>query len=70
MEAVKPCVCQENFASTAIKCAFRRVGKSVVLKPAADDPETWLADLKEIPADPEFMKERRQPKAPKRSVFK
>jgi antitoxin VapB len=49
---------------------IRRVGKSVVLEPLADDPETWLAELKRVPADPEFMKERRQPKTPKRTVFK
>jgi antitoxin VapB len=52
------------------KVRIRRVGKSVVLEPLADDPETWLAELKKVPADPEFMKERRQPKTPKRGVFK
>jgi hypothetical protein len=34
------------------------------------DPETWLAELKKVPADPEFMKERSQPKTPKRPIFK
>jgi antitoxin VapB len=52
------------------KVRIRRVGKSVVLEPLADDPESWLAELKKVPADPEFMKERRQPKTPKRTVFK
>ncbi|HZI55553.1 MAG TPA: type II toxin-antitoxin system VapB family antitoxin [Verrucomicrobiae bacterium] len=52
------------------KVRIRRVGKSVVLEPMTDDPESWLAELKKVPADPEFMKERRQPKTPKRTVFK
>lgn len=39
-------------------------------EPLADDPEIWLAELKNVPADPEFMKERHQPKTPKRTVFK
>jgi virulence-associated protein VagC len=53
-----------------VKVRIRRVEKSVVLEPSADDPETWLAELKKIPADSEFMKERRQPKTPKRTIFK
>jgi antitoxin VapB len=52
------------------KVRIRRVGQSVLLEPLADDPEAWLAELKKIPADPEFMKERRQPKTPKRAIFK
>lgn len=48
------------------KVCIRRVEKRIVLT----DPETWLAELKRIPADPEFMKERRQPKVPKRMAFK
>lgn len=52
------------------KVRIRRVGNSVVLEPLADDPATWLAELKKVPADPEFMKERHQPKTPKREIFK
>ncbi len=52
------------------KVRIRRVGKSVLLEPLVDDPEAWLAELKKISADPEFMKERSQPKTPKRTVFK
>ena len=48
---------------------IRRVGKSVVLEPLTDDPEAWLAELKKIPADSDFMKERKQPKTPKRNIF-
>jgi len=50
------------------KVGIRRVRKSAVLEPLAADPENWLAALKKIPADPEFMKERRQPKTPKRTL--
>lgn len=49
---------------------IRRVGKSVLLEPLTDDAETWLAELKKIPSDPDFMKERKQPKTPKREMFK
>jgi virulence-associated protein VagC len=52
------------------KVRIHRVAKSVVLGPLADDPAAWLAELKKIPADTELIKERRQPKAPKRAVFK
>lgn len=52
------------------KVRIRREGKSVILEPVMDDPESWLAELKSIPSDPEFMKDRKQPKAPKRDIFK
>jgi antitoxin VapB len=52
------------------KVKIRRSGKSVVLEPVIDDPESWLAELKSIPSDPEFMKDRKQPKTPKRDIFK
>ena len=50
---------------------FRDLGhKNADAGQLAADPESWLAELKKIPVDPEFMKERRQPKTPKRTVFK
>ncbi|HET6840736.1 MAG TPA: type II toxin-antitoxin system VapB family antitoxin [Candidatus Angelobacter sp.] len=52
------------------KVRIRRAGRSVVLEPFTDDPEVWLAELKSIPSDPEFMKNRKQPKTPKRDIFK
>jgi len=51
------------------KVRIRRVGASVVLEPIVEDPEAWLAELKSIPADPDFMKDRKQPKSPKRRIF-
>ena len=51
------------------KVRIRKVGKSVVLDPVTDDPEVWLAELKKIPADPDFMKRRKQPKTPKGREF-
>lgn len=48
---------------------FRDLGhKNADAEQPADDPEIWLAELKKIPADPEFMKERRQPKISKRTM--
>jgi hypothetical protein len=39
-------------------------------KPLMDDPFAWLNELKNIPADPDFMKKRLQPKTPKRAILK
>jgi antitoxin VapB len=52
------------------KVRIRRVGTSIVLEPLMDDPGAWLTELKNIPPDPGFMKKRRQPKTPKREIFK
>lgn len=52
------------------KVRIRRVGRSVILEPLMDDLEAWLAELRSIPSDPGFMKERNQPKPPKRTIFK
>ncbi len=51
------------------KVRIRRVGNTVVLEPYAIDPEQWLARLKALPQDPDFMKDRKQPKTPKRRIF-
>jgi antitoxin VapB len=51
------------------KVRIRRVGASVVLEPVIEDPKAWLAELKSIPADPDFMKDRKQRKTPKRRIF-
>lgn len=60
----------KEFRFKGDKVRIRRVGKTVVLEQLADDPDTWLAELKKVPADPEFMKDRHQPKTPKRTIFK
>ncbi len=51
------------------KVRIRREGRSVVLEPVMDDPEAWLAELRSVASDPDFMKERNQPKTPKREIF-
>jgi len=51
------------------KVRIRRSGQSVVLEPLIADPEEWLAALKSIPADPEFMAQRNQPRTPRREIF-
>jgi len=52
------------------KVRIRRAGNSVILEPVVDDVETWLEELRSIPADPDFMKHRNQPRTPKREIFK
>jgi antitoxin VapB len=51
------------------KVRIRRSGNSVVLEPLIADPGEWLAALKSIPADPDFMSHRSQPRTPKREIF-
>lgn len=51
------------------KVRIRRSGNCVVLEPLIADPEEWLAALKNIPADPDFMTQRNQPRTPKREIF-
>ena len=51
------------------KVRIRRSGNSVILEPVIEDPDEWLASLKNITADPDFMKKRNQPKTPKRKIF-
>ena len=52
------------------KVRIRRVGRNVILEPLVDDPEAWLDELKNVPSDPDFMQDRRQPKTPEREIFK
>ena len=52
------------------KVRIRREGRSVVLEPLEVDPEVWLAELRSIPSDRSFMKERNQPNTPKCKIFK
>lgn len=58
-----------EFRFTGDKVRIRREGNAVVLEPLTSDPEEWLARLRAIPGDPEFMAERKQPKTPKRRIF-
>jgi antitoxin VapB len=49
---------------------IRRAGKCVILEPVEEDVEAWLTELRSIPPDPDFMRQRSQPKTPKREIFK
>jgi antitoxin VapB len=59
----------QEFRFKGDKVRIRRFGNSVVLEPLIADPEEWLAALKNIPADPDFMAQRHQPRTPKREIF-
>jgi antitoxin VapB len=60
----------QEFRFKGDKVRIRRAGNAVVLEPVTDDPEEWLAALRSIPADPDFMAHRNQPRTPKRDIFK
>lgn len=52
----------QEFRFKGDRVRIRRSGNSVVLEPVTVDPEEWLAALKEIPVDPDFMAQRNQPR--------
>ncbi len=59
----------QEFRFKGDKVRISRSGNSVVLEPVIADPEEWLATLKKIPADQDFMAKRNQPRTPKREIF-
>jgi predicted XRE-type DNA-binding protein len=66
-----------RFTVDRLMSIINRLGSQVEVKvrvrraePLMDDPSAWLTELKNIPADPDFMKKRRQPNTPKRAIFK
>lgn len=49
---------------------IRRVGQGVLLEPLIPDAKKWLAELERLNTEP-FMKEgRKQPKTPRRKIFR
>ena len=66
-----------RFTVDRLMSIINRLGSRVEVKvrvrraePLMDDSSVWLTELKPIPADPDFMKKRLQPKTPKRAIFK
>lgn len=64
----------QRFTVDRLMAIINRLGSRVEVtlrvrraEPLTDDPSAWLAELKNIPADPSFMKKRFQPK---RAIFK
>lgn len=51
------------------KVRIRRSGIGVVLEPVIADPDEWLAALKTVSPDPDFMAQRNQPATPVREIF-
>lgn len=66
-----------RFTVDRLMSIINRLGSQVEVKVRVrrgerlmDDPIEWLTELKNIPADPDFMKKCLQPKTPKRAIFK
>ena len=55
--------------SGKLKVVRGRVKSPSTARKALHAPSAWLTELKNIPADPDFMKKRLQPKTPKRAIF-
>jgi antitoxin VapB len=52
------------------KVRVRRVPQGVLLEPIAPNAEQWFKDLDQLNSEPFMPEGRRQPKAPKRRIFK
>ena len=57
-----------RFEGDAVR--VRRVPEGVLLEPLIPDALQWFAELDRLEAGPFLKKERRQPVAPRRRVFK
>jgi antitoxin VapB len=47
----------------------RRVAEGVLLEPVNPDVQKWFAELDRIGGEPLLVKERKQPKTPRRKIF-
>lgn len=57
-----------RFEGTQVR--VRRVGEGVLLEPMIVDPKQWFAELDQLNSGSFFKKGRKQPKAPRREIFK
>lgn len=48
----------------------RKVSEGVLLEPVISDPARWFAELDRLSSGPFLKKERNQPLAPRRELFK
>ena len=59
-----------EFRFTGEAVRVRRVPEGVLLEPLATDLDAWFRGLDRLATEPFMKAGRKQPKAPKRSVFK
>jgi len=57
-----------RFEGDAVR--VRRVAEGVLLEPLVTDTKKWFAEMDRIAGEPFMVKGRKQPKTPRRAVFK
>jgi len=60
----------KEFRFAGDRVRVRRVPGGVLLQPMVTDPSEWFAAMDKIGADPLFKAGRKQPKAPRRKIFR
>jgi antitoxin VapB len=60
----------KEFRFAGDKVRVRRVGEGVLLEPVVSDSAKWFAELDQFESQPLLEKGRKQPKAPKRRIFR
>lgn len=60
----------KEFRFEGDRVRVRRVAEGVLLQPMVTDAAEWFAAMDRIGGDPLFKAGRRQPKAPRRKIFR
>jgi len=59
----------QEFRFEGDRVRVRRQGNGVVLEPIISDTSKWFAELDRLRTEQSFLKNRKQPKAPRREIF-
>ena len=59
----------QEFRFEGDRVRVRRQGNGVVLEPIISDTSKWFAELDRLRTEQPFLKNRKQPKAPRREIF-
>jgi antitoxin VapB len=60
----------KEFRFKGDRVRVRRVPEGILLQPMTTDPGEWFAAMDKIGGDPLFKSGRKQPKAPRRKIFR
>ena len=59
----------QEFRFEGDRVRVRRQGNGVLLEPVISDASQWFAELDRLRTEPFFLKNRKQPRAPRREIF-
>lgn len=60
----------KEFRFEGDRVRVRRVPEGVLLQPMTTDPAAWFAEMDKIGSEPLLKAGRKQPKAPRRKIFR